>query len=66
MRQGENVVTYGEGQGVVRTKDGKGMATWTGQGIGIFTGAGKLSFRGSLFKVNKLIETYTSGSVSVD
>ena len=27
MRQGENVVTYGEGQGVVTTKDGKGMAT---------------------------------------
>jgi hypothetical protein len=49
MRQGEEGVMYGEGQGVVTTKDGKGMATWTGQGIGRFTGPGKLSFRGSLF-----------------
>jgi hypothetical protein len=49
MRQGEEGVMYGEGQGVVTTKDGKGMATWTGQGIGRFTGHGKISFRGSLF-----------------
>jgi hypothetical protein len=42
-------VMYGEGQGVITTKDGKEMATWTGQGIGRFTGAGKISFRGSLF-----------------
>jgi len=35
--------------GVVTTKDGKGMATWTGQGIGKFTDQGKISFRGSLF-----------------
>jgi hypothetical protein len=40
---------YGEGQGVITTKDGKGMATWTGQGIGRFMGPGKISFRGSLF-----------------
>ena len=50
MREGtEGGVMYGEGQGVVTTKDGKGMATWTGQGIGGFTSPGKISFRGSLF-----------------
>lgn len=40
---------YGQGQGVITTKDGKEMATWTGQGIGRFTSPGKMSFRGSLF-----------------
>jgi hypothetical protein len=51
IRQGEGggVAMYGEGQGVVTTKDGQEMATWTGQGIGRFTGPGKVSFRGSLF-----------------
>jgi hypothetical protein len=49
MRPGEEGVMYEEGQGVVTSKDGKGMATWTGQGIGRFTSPGKLSFRGSLF-----------------
>ena len=49
MRHGDEGVMYGEGQGVVTTKDGKGMATWTGQGIGRFTSPGKISFRGSLF-----------------
>ena len=52
MREGsEPGVMYGEGQGVITTKDGQGMATWTGQGIGIgrFTGQGKISFRGSVF-----------------
>jgi hypothetical protein len=49
MRQGEEGVMYGEGQGVATTKDGKGMATWTGQGIGKFTSPGKISFRGSVF-----------------
>ena len=51
MRQGieDEGVMYGEGQGVVTTKDGKGMATWTGQGIGRSIGQGKVSFRGSLF-----------------
>jgi hypothetical protein len=46
MREG---VIYGEGQGVVTTKDGKEMATWTVQGIGRFTSPGRMSFRGSLF-----------------
>ena len=40
---------HGEGQGVVMTKDGSEMATWTGQGIGRFTSAGKIRFIGSLF-----------------
>jgi hypothetical protein len=34
---------YGEGQGVITTKDGQDMATWTGQGIG------KIRFTGSTF-----------------
>jgi len=45
----EGGVLYGEGQGIITTKDGKGMATWTGQGIGKFTAPGKVSFRGSIF-----------------
>jgi hypothetical protein len=45
----EGGVLQGEGQGIITTKDGKEMATWTGQGIGRFTGPGKVSFRGSLF-----------------
>ncbi|MFZ3166594.1 MAG: hypothetical protein WA130_03190 [Candidatus Methanoperedens sp.] len=40
---------YGEGQGIVMTKDGE-MASWTGQGVGKFTGSGSASiWRGSLF-----------------
>ena len=50
MREGsEPGGMYGEGQGVITTKDGQGMATWTGQGIGRFTAPGKISFRGSVF-----------------
>jgi hypothetical protein len=45
----EKGVIYGEGQGIVTTRDGQEMATWTGQGIGRFTGPGKISFLGSLF-----------------
>ena len=45
----EGGVLYGEGQGIITTKDGQGMATWKGPGIGKFTGPGKVSFRGSLF-----------------
>ena len=41
-------VLYGEGQGVITTKDGE-IATWTGSGIGKFTGQGKIRFTGSLF-----------------
>jgi hypothetical protein len=38
LREGK--VLYGEGQEVVTAKDGRGMATWTRQGIGRFTGLG--------------------------
>jgi hypothetical protein len=34
---GPDGVMRGEGQGVITTKDGSEMATWTGQGIGRFT-----------------------------
>ena len=40
---------YGEGQGVIMSKDGQEMAIWTGQGIGRFTSPGKIRFTGSLF-----------------
>ena len=40
---------YGEGQGVLMSKDGQEMATWTGQGIGRVTSPGKIRFAGSLF-----------------
>ena len=40
---------HGEGQGVLMSKDGQEMATWTGQGIGRFIGPGKIRFIGSLF-----------------
>jgi hypothetical protein len=40
---------YGEGQAVLMSKDEKEMATWTGYGIGRFTGPGKIRFTGSLF-----------------
>jgi hypothetical protein len=49
MKPGDQGVMYGEGWGVVTTKDGNGLATWTDQGIGKFTSLGTLSFRGSLF-----------------
>ena len=40
---------YGEAKGVVMSKDGQEIATWTGQGIGRFTSPGKIRFTGSLF-----------------
>ena len=58
----EGGVLYGEGQGIVTTKDGQGMATWTGPGIGRFTGPGKISFRGSLFF--KVPPTFEGGKLS--
>ncbi len=40
---------YGEGKEIVITKDGE-MASWTGQGVGKFTGRGSASiWRGPLF-----------------
>jgi hypothetical protein len=51
MREGagEQGVVYGEAQGVMTTKDGQGMATYTVQGIGRFTSPGKIRFHGSVF-----------------
>jgi predicted nucleic acid-binding Zn ribbon protein len=49
MRKGEEGTMYGEGQGVITSTDGQGMATWTGQGVGRFLSPGKISFRGSVF-----------------
>ena len=39
---------YGEGQGVVQTKDGE-LATWKGQGVGRFVGGGAVSYRGAVY-----------------
>jgi hypothetical protein len=45
-----NGVLYGEGQGVITTKDAQDMATEIGRGIGQFTDGGKkVKFRGSFF-----------------
>jgi|SRR6266545_7462887 hypothetical protein len=44
----EDGIMYGEGEGVITTKDGQEMATWTGQGVGKST-AGKIRFCGSIF-----------------
>src|SRR5215211_4927016 len=38
-----------EAQGVITTKDGQGMVTYTVQGIGRFTSPGKIRFHGSVF-----------------
>jgi hypothetical protein len=43
------VVYEAEAQGVITTKDGQGMATYTVQGIGRFTSPGKIRFHGSVF-----------------
>jgi hypothetical protein len=50
-------VMYGEGHGIVKSKENgqTEMATWTGQGIGRFSGPGRISFRGSLFFQTPLI-----------
>jgi hypothetical protein len=44
----EGGVMYGEGQGVITSKDGTKMASWIGQGIGKME-SGKIRFRGSIF-----------------
>jgi hypothetical protein len=41
---------YGEGQGVAITKDGE-TATWKGQGVGKFVGAGAVSYRGAVYYI---------------
>jgi hypothetical protein len=50
---------YGEGQGVLTSKGGQEMATWTGQGIGRFTSPGKIRFTGSL-----LFSTFSTGKLA--
>jgi hypothetical protein len=39
---------YGEGQGVMVTKDGE-MATWTGHGVGAMNKDGTASYRGAIY-----------------
>lgn len=58
----EGGVLQGEGQGIITAKDGQGMATYTVQGTGRFTGPGKASFRGSLFF--KIPPTFEGGKLS--
>ena len=41
-------VTYGEGQGIITTKDGEDTATFRGYGIGTSKGQISVSFRGSV------------------
>lgn len=45
----QRVVYEAEAQGVITTKDGQGMATYTAKGIGRFTSPGKIRFHGSVF-----------------
>ncbi len=40
---------YGHGQGVITTKDGSDTATFTGAGIGHFTGPARVRYAGSMF-----------------
>jgi hypothetical protein len=42
-------VMSGEGRGMVMSRDGQEMVTFTGQGIGRFVGPGKVRFVGSVF-----------------
>ena len=39
----------GKGKGMVMSRDGQEIATFTGQGIGRFVGSGKIRFVGSVF-----------------
>ena len=41
-------VLYGEGQGILMTKDGE-MVTWRGQGVGRFKAGGGVSWRGAVY-----------------
>ena len=46
---GSDGTLHGEGQGLVISRDGQEMATFTGQGVGRFIGPGKVRFVGSVF-----------------
>ena len=39
---------YGEGQGVVVTREGE-IATWKGQGVGLLSADGSVSYRGAVY-----------------
>jgi hypothetical protein len=39
---------YGEGQGVMMTKDGK-VASWTGHGVGVTNKDGTATYRGAIY-----------------
>jgi hypothetical protein len=41
--------SYGEGKGVIMTKDGGEVATATGQGEGKMTDSGKMKYNGAIF-----------------
>ena len=43
-----NGTIFGEGQGVIISKDGE-MATWQGQGVGTIKPGGTVSYRGAVF-----------------
>lgn len=46
---GPDGVLHGEGRGLLMSRDGQEMATFTGQGVGRFVGPGKVRFVGSVF-----------------
>jgi hypothetical protein len=39
---------YGEGQGIVMSKEGD-LATWVGQGVGVIKQDGAISYRGAVY-----------------
>ncbi len=39
---------YGEGQGIAMSKEGD-LATWVGQGVGVFNKDGSVSYRGAVY-----------------
>ena len=41
-------ILYGEGQGIVISKDGD-MATWVGSGVGTIKNDGSVSYRGAIY-----------------
>ncbi len=57
---------YGEGQGVTMTKDGE-VATWTGHGVGKFTGrVSAVSFRGAVYFQTSSAKLARLNTVAVD
>ena len=61
---------FGEGQGVIMSATGE-MATWKGQGVGIFTSKGGIDFRGAIYyqsqspkfaRLNQMAAVYEHGA----